>query len=176
MRRAAVKILHLDPETRDEGELGQVERFVGWARSTDLLGRIQRLQRVHDPSGILNVVERKMKANGGVETVVEDLEGPLQIAMTLRDVTLFLLMPKKGVDGGDKEESKCTARLGDLDLKSKGKLGEWEKIERQLINEGWYEGTEEEHGFTKQSLDCWMWPEEWTPVEERGKLVARCPE
>lgn len=99
---------------------------------------------------------------------LEELESKMQIAMTLRDVTLFLLMPKD-------ETKPLTARLGDLDLKSKGKLMDWERIERELIEEGWYEGNEEKHGMTKQVLDCWCYPEEWTPVKERGYLVPRVP-
>lgn len=173
VERAAAKILHVDPGTADEKERRSIAQFVHWARTTPLLKRIQKLQRDHDPSGILHVIDSKLAAathpfNTSESAHLADLESKMQIAMTLRDVTLFLLMPKDG-------QGACTARLGDLDLKSKGKMEEWEKIERQLIGEGWYEGREVEMGFTKQSLDCWIFPEEWTSEENKAKLVPRVP-
>ena len=44
--------------------------------------------------------------------------------MTLRDVTVFLVVP----DG----KGELRARLGDLDVKSLGKVREWEEAERGL--------------------------------------------
>lgn len=166
--RAAAKILHVKPkgENSNREHLAQIWRFKEWARSTKLLRRIQSLQRQHDPSGIVNLIARKNVDLANHE--VDDLESKMQIAMTLRDVTLFLLMPKD-------ETKPCVARLGDLDLKSKGKLMDWERIEKELIQEGWYEGTEEKHGMTKQVPDCWCFPEEWTPIEKRCELAPRVP-
>lgn len=166
--RAAAKILHVKPwaENNNREQLSQLWRFKNWAKQTKLLLRIQALQRQHDPSGIVNLITLKNTPPKNNE--VEDLESKMQIAMTLRDVTLFLLMPKD-------ETKQLTARLGDLDLKSKGKLNDWEKIEKELIEEGWYEGTEERHGMMRQVLDCWCFPEEWAGERERRVLRARVP-
>ncbi len=177
--RAAPKILHVKPmgENDNAEERKQMKRFVEWANGEggSLLRRIQRLQVQHDPTGIVHLSKAKeaaiaLTASSTFEEAGEgrlaELDDKMQIAMTLRDVTLFLLMPKD-------EAKPLVARLGDLDLKSKGKMEVWEKIERELIGEGWYEGTEYEHGKGKQLLDCWLWPEEWTPAEERGRLRVR---
>jgi hypothetical protein len=67
-----------------------------------------------------------------------------QIAMTLRDVSLFLLVPED-------ESQPLVAKLADLDLKSAKKLKQWRKIERELIDEGWYEGTERRIGESGQN-------------------------
>ena len=60
-------------------------------------------------------------------------------AMTLRDCTLFLKVPRSG-------NGKIEARFGDLDLKSPkgGKAEYWRGLERRLIHEGWYTQTEEQ--------------------------------
>lgn len=73
--------------------------------------------------------------------------------MTLRDVTLFLVLPHDAA-------APPTARLGDLDLKSTAKMDDWVRVERELVAEGWYEGVEGERGMRAQRLDCGLFNEE----------------
>lgn len=79
--------------------------------------------------------------------VALDLKGPLEadtgderfrLAMTLRDVTVYLRFPI----GDEKDLSVWEARLGDLDMKSGDKGEVWKEKERELIDGGWYEGSE----------------------------------
>ncbi|CAI7620027.1 unnamed protein product [Penicillium glandicola] len=70
------------------------------------------------------------------------LQGPaaqsreMSLAMTLRDCTMFIKIPND-------EKSPVEIRLGDLDLKTGagGKAGYWRDLETQLIDEGWYRGS-----------------------------------
>jgi inositol-pentakisphosphate 2-kinase len=63
--------------------------------------------------------------------------------MTLRDCTVFLRFPSE-------------ARLGDLDVKSPDKEKYWKETEQDLINSGFYHGTEKE-GW---SNDCALGPKQ----------------
>lgn len=54
----------------------------------------------------------------------------LLLLMTLRDCSLFLTLSPIGV---------TSARLGDLDLKSSTRIGNWRDNERGLCEGGWYE-------------------------------------
>jgi len=168
VRRAAAKILHLaSPEPTSRADLSALYRFVHWARRNPLLRRVRDLQMAADPAGILNIGNSGAIAPGTPEhEQQQQLEANLQIAMTLRDVTLFLLVPQD-------ETKPLVARLGDLDLKSTAKMEEWVRIERELVEEGWYEGVEAERGMSRQALDCWLFPEEWTPEGERRFLAPR---
>ncbi|EAW10441.1 inositol-pentakisphosphate 2-kinase [Aspergillus clavatus NRRL 1] len=58
------------------------------------------------------------------------------LAMTLRDCTMFVKMPRDG-------KGPVEIRLGDLDLKTGagGKAQYWHDLESQLITDGWYLGT-----------------------------------
>jgi inositol-pentakisphosphate 2-kinase len=164
VRRAAAKILHLaSPDPTSRADLSALHRFVHWARRNPLLRRVRDLQMAADPAGILNV---GMGMGSGDRERQQQMEANLQIAMTLRDVTLFLLVPRD-------ETRQLVARLGDLDLKSTAKMEEWVRIERELVEEGWYEGVEVERGMSRQALDCWLYPEEWTPEGKRRFLVPR---
>ena len=51
-----------------------------------------------------------------------------------------ILCPSEGAQS--QSSPVIMARLGDLDLKSPSKFGEWRKMEQQLIDEGWYTGQE----------------------------------
>jgi predicted AAA+ superfamily ATPase len=113
-----------------------VKRVVEWTRSYPLLRRLREVQMQLDPVSVLNPPtdpeeNRKWELNQ-------------QIAMTLRDVSLFLLVPED-------ESQPLVAKLADLDLKSAKKLKQWQKIERELIDEGWYEGTERRIGESGQN-------------------------
>ncbi|KAJ5710357.1 Inositol-pentakisphosphate 2-kinase [Penicillium malachiteum] len=59
--------------------------------------------------------------------------------MTLRDCTMFIRIPRD-------EKSPVEIRLGDLDLKTGagGKSTYWRKLEVNLIEDGWYNGTNSE--------------------------------
>jgi len=70
------------------------------------------------------------------------------MAMTLRDCTLFMKIPRDG-------EGEIGMRLGDLDLKSASKIPYWKSLERQLIDEGWYAGTEKV--ATSDTTKCMLW-------------------
>lgn len=68
-----------------------------------------------------------------------DVDDPnILVAMTLRDCTVFVRFP----EDPSRDEWDIEARLGDLDLKSKGKEQYWKSVETALIQEGWYEGKE----------------------------------
>lgn len=109
--------------------LRKVDHFTTWLGNNTLLPRLQELQISLDRKGIL-------KADSNDETFL--------VAMTLRDCTVFLRYD--GVDGV------IEARIGDLDVKSPRKAEYWKEIERALIDEGWYLGTEKEEDT--QPLTC----------------------
>ena len=90
---------------------------------TGLLESLKNLQVQEDPRGVL----RTDPSSPGFLT-----------AMTLRDCTLFLRVPRSG-------QGNIEARFGDLDLKTPngGKAEYWKRLENKLIDEGWYTGTEE---------------------------------
>ncbi|AEO57785.1 hypothetical protein MYCTH_2062719 [Thermothelomyces thermophilus ATCC 42464] len=70
----------------------------------------------------------------------DDLSGAgrFQLAMTLRDCACFLRVP---ADPGSPVE----AKLGDLDKKNgAAKLGYWQRVEKRLIEGGYYAGREVE--------------------------------
>jgi inositol-pentakisphosphate 2-kinase len=69
----------------------------------------------------------------------------LLAAMTLRDCTMYIKCTTADPKG-------WVAKIGDLDLKMGTKLAYWRTIEKSLIDEGWYEGTE--NGDKRQLLDC----------------------
>ncbi|KAK6347696.1 Inositol-pentakisphosphate 2-kinase [Orbilia javanica] len=84
------------------------------------LSILKDLQASLDPKGILGA-DHKSKE--------------FLTAMTLRDCTFYVKVSPTDVQ----------ARLGDFDVKSgeAGKSEYWIETERELINEGWYAGTEE---------------------------------
>lgn len=109
------------------------ERLIRWLRSTRLLQRLRDIQDKMDSKGVLDA----------------DTDDPnLLVAMTLRDCTVFVRFP----DDPSNDDSAVEARLGDLDLKGKGKEEYWKSLERALIEEGWYEGKEKAEDA--QPLTC----------------------
>ena len=99
----------------------------------------------------LRALQVKLDSDGARKTNVTD-EGFLA-AMTLRDCTLFLRVSSRACLWC-KEEAQVVqipiasdgvieARLGDLDLKSSSKADYWRKLDQQLIDGGWYQGTEQ---------------------------------
>lgn len=77
----------------------------------------------------------------------------LELAMTLRDCTIFLRIPAAAGSDGGEGEGEVEAKLGDLDLKnSEAKLGYWMELERDLAEQGFYAGTES----PRQTTNCWL--------------------
>jgi inositol-pentakisphosphate 2-kinase len=76
--------------------------------------------------------------NVGINNFANGQDQDFSVSMALRDCSLFL--KSKTGEVGFQE-----VRLADLDLKSSGggKLERWAGIERRLIDEGWYTGTED---------------------------------
>jgi inositol-pentakisphosphate 2-kinase len=121
-----VASLIMQPGARDS----QINRFTQWLEQTDILDNLKARQIDLDSVGVMN---------GDVN------DERLLAAMTLRDCTVFV--KSTSADPGEWE-----ARIGDLDLKSKDKIGYWRAIEKQLIDEGWYQGSETRE--SRQPLLC----------------------
>lgn len=135
------------PATATPKQLETLTRVTHWALTSPLLRHLRSLQISCDPHGVSHVT-----SHGG-----ETERRGLQIAMTLRDVTVFLVVP----DG----KGELRARLGDLDVKSLGKVREWEEAERGLGG-GWYQGGGE---------GCWLGKEGGEGGKKKGrKERGRC--
>ena len=115
---------YLEPTAQDvlkqyqSGPLDDIEFRLGCFFSYDghdLLQQLRKLQRDWDQRGILH----------------EDPDDELPLAMTVRDCTLFLRIPKN-------DWEPIVARLGDLDIKSITKIPEWRRKEKLLVEGGWY--------------------------------------
>lgn len=124
-------------------------RLQRWLETNTVLPRLRDMQRKFDPEGIF-------KSDPTTEE--------FRLAMTLRDCTLFLRMP-----GLDEDDDKIEARLGDLDVKSPAKADYWRKCEQELIDEGWYTGTEKEED--RQPLTCSLSPDRWDTVKLPRKSI-----
>lgn len=61
-----------------------------------------------------------------------DCDHRLRLAMTLRDCSLFIRIPWADPN------APIEAKLGDLDFKSHGKMGDWLEKEEGLLHGGWY--------------------------------------
>ncbi|OCK85610.1 hypothetical protein K432DRAFT_377497 [Lepidopterella palustris CBS 459.81] len=112
-----------------------VEDYFTIGKGRSLLKRIEELQRLHDPEGVLGGHAL------GMSLCKDELpSGPralaLRMAMTLRDCSMFVRVHF------DDKEAVVEARLADLDLKSEDKIEEWFEKERDLVLGGWYLGTE----------------------------------
>ena len=108
----------LDSQNRSSFTPQAQTALIDFIHNSPLLHLLKTLQLEKDPLGILHA----------------DLQYPdFLTAMTLRDCTLFLKVPRSGVD-------EIEARLGDLDIKTSGgkKAEYWRGLERRLIDEGWY--------------------------------------
>ncbi len=110
----------------------QIYKLREWLRTTGLFRDLEALQLSQDPDGVLGQIGDK----DGMK---------LRIAMTLRDVSVYILLPHD-------LDMPIRAGLADLDMKSTMKFESWQRTEEELIEKGWYEGTEE----VKQPLDCWI--------------------
>lgn len=123
----------LNPKTEEN----HVRKLAKWLKSTTLLTNLRDMQKLLDRQGVM-------------EADVTD--NKFLVAMTLRDCSVFLRLP-------DDDELPFEARIGDLDLKSPAKAEYWKSIERPLIEEGWYMGTEKEED--RQPINCALYPHRW---------------
>ncbi|KAL8387944.1 hypothetical protein RB599_002928 [Gaeumannomyces hyphopodioides] len=97
----------------------ELESLRGWLLTNELLPRLRDAQLANDTVGVLEPTDTFS----------------LGRAMTLRDCTCYVRL----APGGGAVE----ARLGDLDLKDQEtKLEYWKNMELELIDGGWYMGTE----------------------------------
>ena len=94
-----------------------------------LLLHLKKLQATLDSEGIL---QRYARPRDDFSFVYD-----LRLAMTLRDCSLFVVVP---IQGGD-----ITSKLADLDFKSEEKIDDWRDKESVLVNEGWYTKSPEAH-------------------------------
>ncbi|KAF2430815.1 hypothetical protein EJ08DRAFT_211422 [Tothia fuscella] len=128
-----------------------------------LLLHLRALQQQFDPLGVLKVVrieseDRNAELASANQVKMSDakLRRDLGLAMTLRDCTLFIKMWKDG----ESERFHLDARLADLDPKS-SEDGErsrrWYDAELQLVEGGWYEGTEELEEGVATHEKCMLW-------------------
>ncbi|KFZ07613.1 hypothetical protein V501_06285, partial [Pseudogymnoascus sp. VKM F-4519 (FW-2642)] len=101
-------------------QLDTLSRLTDWALTSPLLRHLRHIQTTCDPYGVSHLLTSPSSPSPAQPPSSTSLKG-LQIAMTLRDVTVFLVVP----DG----EGVLRARLGDLDVKSLGKVGEWGRVE-----------------------------------------------
>lgn len=126
------EILSLHEKTVEEVKTNFLAEWLG---SNTLLHRLKKLQKQHDPTF-------------GPQVSPVHLENKhFLIAMTLRDCSVFLRFHF--------DTKQLEARIGDLDLKSPLKKNEWQRCESELINEGWYTGTEVyEAPLSKQPDGC----------------------
>ena len=144
--RAARVILGInDPVSRNDRK--RLHRMSQWARTSPLLSRLATLQSTLDPVGVF---------------AADATDSQFRTAMTLRDCSLYLQVPKHD------SSAPITAKIGDLDLKLPEKAEYWKDVERPLLEEGWYLGTEKE--ADKQPLDCNLFPEYWTPNHLKAAL------
>ena len=110
-----------------------VDRVVAYFTSGDgrtLLLHLKKLQETLDSEGIL---QRYAHPRDDFNFIYD-----LRLAMTLRDCSLFVVVPISG--GG------IISKLADLDFKSAEKVDDWRDKETALVNEGWYVKNPEAHG------------------------------
>ncbi|KAK0661256.1 inositol-pentakisphosphate 2-kinase [Cercophora samala] len=96
----------------------QRDQLTNWLKTNGLLPLLQQAQAKYDPSLGVN----------------------LELAMTLRDCSLFLRISSLGDGTG---QPRIEAKLADLDKKNAAKKKHhWEELERNLVEGGFYEGKE----------------------------------
>ena len=153
------EILGLDMD-RDEGQtkswcpLRLVEEGLQGVR--DVLAIVAREQKVNITDAALDRTAAHL-VDKGILTRLRDaqvkldprgihktdkLSWDLRSAMTLRDCSLLMKIPKSAHFG-------IEARFGDLDLKSGEKYGKWREIEDGLLDKGWYVALERGNNGTE---------------------------
>ncbi|KAK1750739.1 inositol-pentakisphosphate 2-kinase [Echria macrotheca] len=118
----------------------QIQALKTWLSTNTLLPRLQSLQTSLDKSGPL-----------AAHLTPQVPDENLQLAMTLRDCSVFVRISTSTTTGG---EYKVEARLADLDKKNwAAKLGYWRDTERDLVVGGFYEGLERPRVETRCLLE-----------------------
>lgn len=119
-------LLAADPGERERA----ARRLTHDARIAEFLARGAEAQAL---LAALRSYQTELDPGGALAARSPDAIYRLCRAMTLRDCTLFIRRSRDGIE----------ARLGDLDLKRPEKLAGWRKVERSLIDEGWYTNDED---------------------------------
>lgn len=104
-----------------------------------------RMYLLHEAQPLLQKLrfwQSELDLEGVLNLDAEDSILDFRKAMTLRDCTLFLKR-----SGGHVE-----ARFADLDLKQPNKLHAWKKVERQLLDDGWYTNSENEAEWVEERV------------------------
>ncbi|KAK8089332.1 hypothetical protein PG997_004293 [Apiospora hydei] len=131
-------LLHDDPDV----VLRAIARF---APSSWTPADHERLRRALATSGLLTKLRDVQTAGDPGNTMFDNPEDPgFGLAMTLRDCTCFVRMPQD--DSNDEVEIK----LADVDEKNwVSKKEYWQKSHSNLVDSGFYHGTEEPHMETQ---------------------------
>lgn len=130
----SVRVLrYFDLPTSFAPGLSQTKDCYQWLGAENVLQILRANQVRLDRGGPLNVSAH---------------DAAFQVAMTLRDCTVYLKIPKEPGQG-------VTAKLGDLDKKNWDiKLDYWRAMEQNLIDGGFYEAKE----TPLQETDCMLIP------------------
>ncbi|CAN8096280.1 unnamed protein product [Discula destructiva] len=109
----------------------EVRNLVWWLRGTELFQRLRRIQWENDHCAA--------RAGAAVD------EEAYSLAMTLRDCSLFVLMPScEGEDRGSFDPRQVVAKLGDTDMKNFAVKKEyWAKMEKEFHDSGVYWNTDQ---------------------------------
>lgn len=94
-----------------------------------LILHLKKLQATLDSEGVL---QRYARPRDDFNFVYD-----LRLAMTLRDCSLFVVVPIR--------DGEVTAKLADLDFKSAEKIDDWRDKEAALVDEHWYTKDPEAH-------------------------------
>lgn len=139
IRRWAASALSRQFESDTNARLSQpssidvlVDRVVTYFTTGDgrtLVLHLKKLQTTLDSEGILR---RYARPRDDFNFVYD-----LRLAMTLRDCSLFVVVPLR--------DGEVTSKLADLDFKSAEKIDDWRDKEAALVDEGWYTKSPEAH-------------------------------
>lgn len=139
IRRWATNALSLQLKNDTNASLSQgvtldalIDRVVVYFTTGDgrtLLLHLKKLQATLDSEGIL---QRYARPRDDFNFVYD-----LRLAMTLRDCSLFVVVPI--------HDGEITSKLADLDFKSTEKVNDWRDKEATLVDGGWYTKSPEAH-------------------------------
>jgi inositol-pentakisphosphate 2-kinase len=128
-----------DPQsTQFRAVVNHLLQYITKGDGRTLLRHIRNLQSQLDPQGVLcrsSTSDRSKFVHN------------LRLAMTLRDCSMFIVVPY--TSSGDSLPP-IISKLADLDFKSAGKIGDWAEKEIDLIDGGWYTKDPERHNM------CWL--------------------